>query len=262
MPVPVTGPAQSRRASSSVEPVGDELDQRRRRCAASGPSIDTAPSPTGGGLAPQPGRDLVDHHRVLVALVLGVGEDVGQQLAGAELGERPPERGDAAGPAGDVRAAGRVVRASAGRRSPAEANGLGGQAEPGVVGAQVVVEPGVGVVEEQQVLALDAEHQRLRVDARSPEHPAAEDRVQQEQREAGLGRDPGDAADRHVAAAGAVEELQVDVDRARRRGPARPGPCGPSGRSTAPARAPRRWRAGPARPAAAARSTPARRGWW
>ena len=38
-------------------------------------------------------------------------------------------------------------------------------------------------------------------------------RVQQEQREAGLGRHAGDAADRDVRAAGAVEEVEVDVDR-------------------------------------------------
>ena len=37
--------------------------------------------------------------------------------------------------------------------------------------------------------------------------------MQQEQREAGLGRHPGDAADRDVRAAGAVEELQVHVHR-------------------------------------------------
>jgi hypothetical protein len=35
----------------------------------------------------QPGGDLLDHHRVLVALVLDVGEDVRQQLLGAELGQ-------------------------------------------------------------------------------------------------------------------------------------------------------------------------------
>ena len=40
-----------------------------------------------------------------------------------------------------------------------------------------------------------------------------EDGVQQEQREASLRRHAGDAADRHVRAASAVEELHVDVDR-------------------------------------------------
>ena len=45
------------------------------------------------------------------------------------------------------------------------------------------------------------------------EDAGAEQRVQQEQCEAGLGGDAGDAADGHVRAAGAVEELQVDVDR-------------------------------------------------
>src|SRR5262249_15619368 len=45
------------------------------------------------------------------------------------------------------------------------------------------------------------------------EDSGTEDRMQQEQREAGLGGHPGDAADRDVRAAGAVEELQVEVDR-------------------------------------------------
>lgn len=154
----------------------------------------------------------MDDRRVLVALVLGVGEDVGQQLVGAELGQRPPESGDPAGAAGDVGPPVEIVWRGRGEEADGRER-LGGQAQPGVVAAQLVVEAGVCVVEEQQVLALDAKDERLGVDRPPTQHTAAEDRVEQEQGEAGLGRHAGDAADRDVAAAGAIEKLEVDVDR-------------------------------------------------
>ena len=48
--------------------------------------METAPSlPAAVASRLQPGGDLVDDHRVLVLLVLDVGEHVGQQLALAEL---------------------------------------------------------------------------------------------------------------------------------------------------------------------------------
>jgi hypothetical protein len=78
---------------------------------------------------------------------------------------------------------------------------------------RAVVEPVVRRVQEQQVLALDREHQRLGVGGPAAEHAGPEQRVQQEQREAGLRRHPGDAGDRHVRTAGAVEEVEVDVHR-------------------------------------------------
>jgi len=164
------------------------------------------------GLPAQPGRDLVNDDRVLVPVILGVREHVGQQLLVAELPQGPPERLDAAGAPGDVRPACGVVgdrrRPEAGRRER-----LGRQAEHAVVGPQVVIEADVRLVEEQQVLALHAEHERLGVDRPRAEGTGAEDGVQQEQREAGLRRHTGDTADRHVGAAGAVKELHVDVDR-------------------------------------------------
>ena len=52
-----------------------------------------------------------------------------------------------------------------------------------------------------------------------PALSAAKDGVQQEQSVAGLGRDAGDAADGDVGAAGAVQELEVDVGSVRGRGP-------------------------------------------
>ena len=74
-------------------------------------AVDADAAVLAGALRVQPesGGDLADDHRVLVAFVLGVGEDVGEQLAGAELVQGPPEGVDAAGAAADVRAAGEVV---------------------------------------------------------------------------------------------------------------------------------------------------------
>ena len=118
-----------------AEAFGDELDQRV--VGAQDLALDRHRAVADRrGLPTQARRHRVDHHRVLVAFVLGVGEDVGQQLADAELGEGPPERGDAAGAAGDERAAARVVR---GRRRVEAHRGerARGQPQLGVVGGQV-----------------------------------------------------------------------------------------------------------------------------
>ena len=194
------------------EPVDDQVDQVLVGGHDDPVDLHRAVAAVRLGILPQPGRDLVDDHRVLLPVVFGVGEHVGQQLARAELADGPPECLDAAGAAGDVGPPGGVV----GDRRRPEASGrerLGGQAEGGVLGPEVVVELDVRLVEEQQVLALDAEHQGLRVHGPLAQRTGAEDGVQQEQREAGLRRHAGDAADRHVRPAGTVEELHVDVDR-------------------------------------------------
>ncbi len=86
--------------------------------------------------------------------------------------------------------------------------------------------------------------------------------MQQEQGEAGLGGDPGDARDRDVRTAGAVEELQVDVDRFAVAAEPDRRPCWSSGRSRAPCPARPRTRGSPEFRAAAGCSTPDRRGWW
>ena len=98
VPVPVTGPAQSARLSSSVSRsmiastsplVGghEGAVERHRATAVSGSTV-----ASGRGVHSQPRGDLVDHDRVLVALIFGVGEHVRQQLLIAELRQRPPER--------------------------------------------------------------------------------------------------------------------------------------------------------------------------
>ena len=77
----------------------------------------------------------------------------------------------------------------------------------------LVGEADVGVVEEQQVLALHVEDQRLGVDRLGAEHARVEEGVEQERGVGGLGRHARDAADVDVRAAGAVEELEVEVQR-------------------------------------------------
>ena len=75
----------------------------------------------------------------------------------------------------------------------------------------------MGLVEMQQILALDVEDERPRLRRRwaeqRPAVRALEHHVQQEQRVARLRRDAADAADRDVAALHAVHEVEVAVDR-------------------------------------------------
>jgi hypothetical protein len=73
--------------------------------------LDGPVSPGRDDIPAQPRRHLADQHRVLGALVLGVGEHERQQFLLAEFGERPVERADRPITGGHVRGAGRVVRA-------------------------------------------------------------------------------------------------------------------------------------------------------
>jgi hypothetical protein len=178
------------------------------------PSTLMAPS-SRADAATELGHHVVDHHGVLGAVVLGVGEQERQQVVAAELVQGPEERLDAVGTGRDVRN---------GRRRPGPGRGphphrpecLGGQAKPGVPLALDVVEFDVGMVEEQQVLALDVEDERLGVDRPRPQHAAVEDGVEQEGGIGGLGGHTGDARDVDVGATAAVEELQVEHQRLTR----------------------------------------------
>jgi hypothetical protein len=157
---------------------------------------------------PQPGGDLADQHRVLGALVLAVREHEREQFLFAEVPQGPVERADGFVPRADVGGAGRVA-GPWWREDLHVAEGGRRQAEQGVLLALFRGEPAVGVVEEQQVLALHAEDQRGGVVRFAAQHTAVEDRVQQERGERRLGRDSGHARDGHVAASGAVHELEV-----------------------------------------------------
>ena len=99
-----------------------------------------------------------------------------------------------------------------GARIPTERNGPGRQPQWRVSIAILRRQAGVGVVEEQQVLALDVEDQRRRVGRLGAQHPAVEQRVQQERGVAGLGGDAGDPADVDVSPLRAVEEVDVEID--------------------------------------------------
>ena len=106
-----------------------------------------------------------------------------------------------------------LSRALDGRPQPDRLERAGLQPERPVLGAVLVGQPDVGLVEEQQVLAFDVEDQRLCVRRLVAEHVAVEQPVEQETRVARLGRDAGDAGDVHVRAAASVEKREVDVHR-------------------------------------------------
>ena len=99
-----------------------------------------------------------------------------------------------------------------GAKNATDSNGPAGRPSRRVAGGLVVAEVDVGVVEEQQVLALDVEDERLGVGRLGPEHARVEQAVEQERGVGGLGGHARHAADVDVGAAGAVEELEVEVE--------------------------------------------------
>ena len=236
----------------------DQLDQIVE--AAHDLAVDVDPTVAHRLGVAQPRRHVVDHHRVLLAVVLGIGEQERQQLVAAELLDGPEERGDVALAGGDV---GAGVGVAAHRRGEAgdRAERPGRQPQPGVAGRLIVAQPRVGVVEEEQVLALDVEDERLGVGGLGAQHPGVEQAVEQEGGVAGLGGHARDAADVDVGAAAAVDELEVEVEGLVVAGQTggRAGPA--SARTTAPRRARRPPPCAPPRPAAAGRTPRARTGW-
>ena len=185
----------------------DELAERRDRVAVDRPHAVVAETLA---VALEPGGDVVDHHRVLLALVLGVGEQEGEELLLDELGDGPVVGVGAEGAGGDV---GRHVRiVLAGRAVDGDrVERVGLESHAPVALTVLVGEADVGVVEEQQVLALHVEDQRLGVDRLGAEHARVEEGVEEERGVGGLGRHARDAADVDVRAAGAVEELSIST---------------------------------------------------
>ena len=57
---------------------------------------------------------------------------------------------------------------------------LGGKIQQRVSGPLLVVEPGVGMVEEEKVFALHVEHECLRVDRPGAQHRRSEQGMEQE----------------------------------------------------------------------------------
>ena len=107
---------------------------------------------------------VVDHDRVLLAVVFGVGEQEAQKLLGAELVEGPEERGDRVVAAADV--GGGAARVALGRRPELDALKrcrLEAEVHVAIELGGVLPDRLVGSVEEEEVLALDVEDQRLGV---------------------------------------------------------------------------------------------------
>ena len=210
VPAPMARPAQRSASRLVLDPVGDDLDQLPER--AGRVAVD-AHRPLAGslGVGGQSGRHVVHDHRVLLTVVLGIGEEEGQQLVLAELLEGPEERGDPAVAAGHVGGGGGIVPPGRGPHRHA-AEGPDGQVEVGVLGPLLVGQLGVLVVEEEEVLTLHVEDQGLGVDRLGPEHPRVEEAVEQEGGVAGLGGHAGDATDVDVGPLGPVQEVQVQVE--------------------------------------------------
>ena len=167
VPIPVAGPAQARDDRVVVgDPGHDEVDEfavGAQRLAVDPPAA----------VARRAGRpffsargDVVHDHRVLLALVLGVGEHERQQLVGRELLDRPEERvrRRAGGSATSGVAFGSSRRGGANTATSAKAPGI--EPEIAVLLRLLGREPHVLVVEEEEVLALHVEDQRLGVGAR------------------------------------------------------------------------------------------------
>ena len=126
--------------------------------------------------------------------------------------DRPEEAGDALAAAGHVGDAAAVTPPGRGEE-PDGGEAIGGQVQQAVpVGLLGVDEP-VGVVEEEQILTLDVEHQRLGVGCLGTEHSGVEQAVEQEAGIGGLRCDTGDARDVHMSATRAVDEVEVQKDR-------------------------------------------------
>ncbi len=85
-----------------LDAVADEVDELAERRRSSRRRSTTAVVAEALAVALEPSGDVVDHHRVLLALVLGVGEQERQQLLLDELGDRPVEGVRAEGAGGDV----------------------------------------------------------------------------------------------------------------------------------------------------------------
>ena len=160
----------------------------------------------------QRGADVVHDHRVLLAVVLRVGERERQQVVFDELRDRPVEAVDALRAAGDVGLG--VVVALARRRVHLDRlERARDEPERAVPVPLRLVEPGVVVVEEEEVFALDVEDQRVRVGRVLVEHARVEQGVEEEGRVRRLRRDAGDPRDVDVRAACAVDEVEVGEQR-------------------------------------------------
>ena len=145
----------------------DERRPARRTCAMTLPSMVTVPdrgSPPCTAARRSSAVTLCDDHRVLLAVVLGVGEQERQQLLSQNSAIVQKKLRDARA-CGWRRRARRAGVVAAGRREARRRwrTAPAGRPSVGVAVGLLGVERGVGVVEEEEVLALDVEDQRLGV---------------------------------------------------------------------------------------------------
>jgi hypothetical protein len=153
------------------------------------------------------GHHVVNHRRVLGPVVFGVGEQEGQQVVVAEPLQGPEERGDVGSGVDVGRGVGIVDPGRGEDRHRFERRGR--ETESRVPLALLVVEPGVGPVEVEQVFALHVEDQALGVDGGLAQDARGEQGVEEESGVGGLGGHPRDAGDVDVGASLPVDELQI-----------------------------------------------------
>jgi hypothetical protein len=80
------------------------------------------------------------------------------------------------------------------------------------VGPVPVTEPPIGVVQEQEILALDIEDERLGISSFMAENFRTEEAEEQEACVASLGGDARDARNIHVRTAPAVKKREIEID--------------------------------------------------
>lgn len=154
----------------------------------------------------------VDDEGELGPGVFRFGEGESQQPVAAELPQGPQVGADAFLPSAGVRhghprpTAGGSVESHAPKRA-------GGKSQSPVQGQLPVGEPAVGLVQPEEIFALYVEDERLRVDGVRSQPLRMEQRVKQESGVRCLGGDARNSADGSVSAPGAVQELEIRIDR-------------------------------------------------
>ena len=179
------GPAQSFRVSSSWTFRVDQVDQvpegpHRVPFDADRPSVRRL------GMT-ELSHDVVDHHRVLRTLVLGIGEQEDHQVLVAELGQGPEERRQV-GTAAHI--SHRPIGSGPGRGEETyRSERLRRKLQGPIQTLGVLVEVGVAPIEMKEVLALHVEDECLGVDRGRAKHSGGEERVEEKGGVAGLGGD-------------------------------------------------------------------------
>ncbi len=130
----------------------------------------------------------------------------------AELLNRPKERANTHA----SRTGGRGCCRIAGPRRSQDANGVKRprrKAKPVVPGERIFGKHGVGLVEKEEVFALDVEDDRFCPPGFVTQHARVEQREEQKGRVTGLGGNTRDAADVDMCSLGAIDKIEVQEHR-------------------------------------------------